>query len=352
MSRPFRDRNPVIIGAVSLLVIAMLLAVAFKAGSLPLIGGGTKYYADFSEIGGLKINDPVRVAGVRVGKIDSIELAAGSACAGVKGAPDTCVVVGFKIKNAPDIGNASHADIKIQTILGQMYLDVVPGGSGDLSGGSTLAGPNTSPYHVVQAFSGLANKNCDNTSQSATGCLGAINTEQLGKALTTLADLQRTTPAAFRDSLKGLSSISKVIAAKDEQIGQLLTSLHKVTATLNNRDGDIVKLMQDSSVLFDALVQRRNEVHNLLVSTGQLSASLSNLITKSSAELKPALDKINSVLAVFNKNQANLDMALRTAAPFYRDFANLLGAGPWFDMFIYNMPPVPAAGTNPLTGGK
>lgn len=344
MSKPFRDRNPVIIGAVSLLVIAMLVAVAFKAGSLPLIGGGTKYYADFTEIGGLKINDPVRIAGVRVGKVESIELASGQSCAGVKGSPDTCVVVGFKVKNGPDIGDASHADIKIQTILGQMYLDVVPGGTGDLSSNATLAGPNTSPYNVVEAFSGLANQNCANTSQSAGGCLGAIDTKQLGRALTTLADLQRTTPAAFRDSLKGLSAISKVIAAKDVQIGQLLTSLDKVTATLKNRDGDIVKLMQDSSVLFEALLQRRQEVHNLLVSTSQLSTSLSNLINKSDGELKPALDKINSVLAVFNKNQANLDMSLRLAAPFYRDFANVLGSGPWFDSFIYNMPPVPALG--------
>lgn len=347
MSKPFRDRNPVIVGAVSLLVIAMLVAIAFKAGSLPLIGGGTKYYADFSEIGGLKVNDPVRIAGVRVGKIDSIQLASGASCKGLKNAPDTCVVVGFKVKNAPAIGNASHADIKIQTILGQMYLDVVPGGTGSMSGSSTLAGPNTSPYDVVEAFSGLANKNCADTSQSAGGCLGAINTAQLGKALTTLADLQRTTPAAFRDSLKGLSSISRVIAAKDQQIGQLLTSLDKVTQTLDNRDGDIVKLMQDSSVLFEALLQRRQEVHNLLVSTSQLSSSLSNLITKSNAELKPALDQINLVLAVFNKNQANLDLSLRLAAPFYRDFANLLGAGPWFDMFIYNMPPLPALGTVP-----
>lgn len=347
MSKPFRDRNPVIVGAVSLLVIAMLVAVAFKAGSLPLIGGGTKYYADFTEIGGLKASDPVRIAGVRVGKIDSIQLAEGQACAGLKGSPDTCVVVGFKIKNAPDIGNASHAEIKIQTILGQMYLDVVPGGTGKLSGNSALAGPNTSPYDVVEAFSGLANKNCANTSQSAGGCLGAINTAQLGKALTTLADLQRTTPAAFRDSLKGLSAISKVIAGKDQQIGQLLTSLDKVTKTLHNRDGDIIKLMQDSSVLFEALLQRRQEVHNLLVSTSQLSASLSNLINKSNVELKPALDQINLVLAVFNKNQANLDMSLRLAAPFYRNFGNLLGAGPWFDMFIYNFPPVPAVGTVP-----
>ena len=40
MSTPFRERNPVTIGAISLAVIAALMVVAFKAGDLPIIGGG------------------------------------------------------------------------------------------------------------------------------------------------------------------------------------------------------------------------------------------------------------------------------------------------------------------------
>ena len=49
MSVPFRERNPVIIGAISIAVIAVLLLAAFRAGDLPLIGGGTSYKAAFSE---------------------------------------------------------------------------------------------------------------------------------------------------------------------------------------------------------------------------------------------------------------------------------------------------------------
>ena len=70
MSVPFRARNPVIIGAVSLAVIAVLILGAFRAQDLPLIGGGDTYYAAFSESGGLKANDEVRIAGVRVGKVE------------------------------------------------------------------------------------------------------------------------------------------------------------------------------------------------------------------------------------------------------------------------------------------
>ena len=49
--------------------------VAFRAQDLPVIGGGDTYYASFSEAGGLKANDEVRIAGVRVGKVEAVELA-------------------------------------------------------------------------------------------------------------------------------------------------------------------------------------------------------------------------------------------------------------------------------------
>ena len=73
MSIPFRERNPVIVGAVSLAVIATMILAAFRAQDLPLIGGGDTYYAAFSEAGGLKANDEVRIAGVRVGKVEDVK---------------------------------------------------------------------------------------------------------------------------------------------------------------------------------------------------------------------------------------------------------------------------------------
>ncbi|MDX6231964.1 MAG: phospholipid/cholesterol/gamma-HCH transport system substrate-binding protein, partial [Nocardioidaceae bacterium] len=69
MSTPFRERNPVKVGAASLAVLLILLVVAFKAGDLPLIGGGDTYHAYFTDASGIKPNDEVRIAGVRVGKV-------------------------------------------------------------------------------------------------------------------------------------------------------------------------------------------------------------------------------------------------------------------------------------------
>jgi phospholipid/cholesterol/gamma-HCH transport system substrate-binding protein len=318
---PFRERNPVKVGAVSMAVLALVMLAAFKAQDLPLIGGGDTYYADFSEAGGLKSGDEVRIAGVRVGKVTQVGLDHGH------------VKVAFKLKGDAKFGNDTRASIKVKTLLGAMYLSLEPAGSGQMAkGGEIGVGHTKSPYDVVEAFTGLAETS------------GDIDTNQLASALTTLSDLTRTTPASFRAALTGVSALSKNVAAKNERIGTLLTNLERVSTVLDKRDGDIVGLMKDSDVLFQALVQRRQSVHQLLVSTASLSTELSALIDQSRADLKPALTNLQNVLAVLTKNEDNIDNSLRLMAPFYRVFASTLGNGPWFDTYIQNMPPAPAVG--------
>jgi phospholipid/cholesterol/gamma-HCH transport system substrate-binding protein len=319
MTRSFRDRDPVLIGAAGLLVIALALLAAFRAQDLPLIGGGDTYYARFSDAGGLKVNDEVRIAGVRSGKVTSIGLDSGA------------VKVGFTLDTDRDFGEDTAASIKIKTLLGAMYLSLEPAGKGQLAEGATIPlERTTSPYDVVEAFSGLAETS------------GDIDTEQLAASLTTLADLTRNTPQEFRSALRGVSALSSHIAARDDQINSLLKNLERVSSVLDARDQDIVGLMRDSDVLFRALVRRRQAVHNLLVSTAELSRELTALVRSTRGDLEPALDNLEGVLAVLNKNEDNLDKSLRLMAPFTRLFANVSGNGPWLDGWIQNVPPVPA----------
>jgi phospholipid/cholesterol/gamma-HCH transport system substrate-binding protein len=318
MSKPFRERNPVVIGLIGIAVIVLMLTAAFRAQDLPLIGGGDRYTAAFAEAGGLKVNDEVRIAGVRVGKVESIEL------------DGDHVQVTFRVKTDSEFGTETGAAIKVKTILGAMYLSLEPKGSGQLEEDDEIpVERTTSPFDVVEAFSGLAET------------ADEIDTDQLAAGLTTLADLTRNTPAEFQAALAGVSDLSANIADKNERINSLLTNLDRVTAVLGERDEDIIKLMQDSDVLFQALVARRDAVHNLLVATTTLSTELSALVEDTREDLKPALTQLESVVQVLNKNEDNIDNSLRLMAPFYRVFANTLGTGPWFDTYIQNMPPAP-----------
>ncbi|MGE5719106.1 MAG: MCE family protein [Nocardioidaceae bacterium] len=321
MSVPFRERNPVIVGAVSLAVLSAMVLAAFRAEDLPLIGGGDTYYAAFSEAGGLKANDEVRVAGVRVGKVQSVDL------------DGDHVRVEFNVENGVEFGPQTNATIKVKTLLGAMYLALEPAGEGQMDEETEIPVERTSsPYDVVDAFSGLAHNS------------ERIDTDQLARSLDTMSALMKDTPEEFQGALRGMSALSQNIAARDEQLNELLGNMQKVSRVLADRNGDLVTLMEDGDKLFRALVARREAVHDLLTATSQLSRELTLMVKQTRADLKPALDHLDSVVDMLNKNQQNLDNSLRLMAPFYRVFANTLGTGPWFDTYIQNLPPTAIGG--------
>jgi phospholipid/cholesterol/gamma-HCH transport system substrate-binding protein len=316
---PFRERNPVTIGFVGLLTMGLMMLAAFRAEELPLIGGGDVYYAHFSEAGGLKVNDEVRVAGVRVGKVEEITLDRAK------------VLVRFRVDEGADLGSHTGASIRVKTLLGAMYLALEPAGPGRLEPDSTIPlDRTTAPYDVVEAFSDLAS-----TEQQ-------IDTDRLATALNTLADLTKDTPDEMRTALTGLSRLSRNVAKRDEQLSTLLTNAEKLSRVLADRNANLERLFEDGQVLLEAVYARRDAIHDLLTASVTLSRELTRLVRESRADLRPALQQLDSVVDLLNQRREQLDESLRLMAPFYRVFANTLGTGPWFDTFIQNLPPVPA----------
>ncbi|KAA1397295.1 MCE family protein [Aeromicrobium ginsengisoli] len=309
--KPFRERNPVVIGVIGIAVIALLMLGAFRADRLPIIGSGDTYHADFAEIGALKAGNEVRVAGVSVGKVEGIELQGNK------------VRVTFKIDKGTDLGTETGADIRVRTLLGAEFLALTPKGPGHLPKGSTIPVARTiAPYDVVQAFSELS-KTTDE-----------INIPELSKALDSLADVAASTPEEFRGAIRGVSDLSRNLAARDDQINTLLVSLKKVSGVLNSRNTQLVALFKDSDVLFSAISARRDSIHRLLVSTQSISTQLRGLVKDTRSDLKPALDQLDVVTTMLRKNEASLDEALRIYPGFLRVFSNSLGTGPWFDTYL------------------
>ncbi|MDQ3156714.1 MAG: MCE family protein [Actinomycetota bacterium] len=309
--KPFRERNPVIIGVIGFTGLALMLVGAFKADQLPLIGGGDTYYANFTEAGGLKVGQEVRVAGVSVGNVKEIELQGNH------------VHVRFVLDKGTDFGTESGAEIKVKTLLGSMFMALTPRGPGQLPKNSTIPVDRTvAPYDVVQAFSDLS----ETTDQ--------INIPQLSESLDALSEISQDTPDEFRGAIKGVSNLSRNLAARDEQLNTLLVGLKKVTGVLNSRNEELETLFEDSDVLFQAIAARRESIHKLLVSTTSLSNQLRALVKDTRADLKPALTQLNKVTTMLRDNESSLDEALRVMGPFDRVFANALGTGPWFDTYV------------------
>jgi phospholipid/cholesterol/gamma-HCH transport system substrate-binding protein len=314
-SKPFRDRNPVTVGAVSLSVIALLVFLAFNAQNLPFIGGGTVYKAQFSEAAGLQPDDPVRVAGVKVGQVESLAL------------EDGAVMVEFRVKDA-FVGDRSEAAIKIETVLGAKYVTLVPRGSGELDPDEPIPLERTaSPYDVVEAFADLSTTIDD------------IDTEQLASSFEVMAETFAETPDEVRTSLQGLARLSDTIASRDAELGQLLSATRQVTQVLADRNGEFTQLIVDSNTLLTEVQERRELIDSILSSTQELSRQLSGLVEDNREALTPALQQLNTVTDILSRNRAALAQTVNNLAPFVRVFTNTLGNGRWFDSFVNDLLP-------------
>jgi phospholipid/cholesterol/gamma-HCH transport system substrate-binding protein len=307
---PFRERNKTVIGAIGILSIVALLAGSF---SVDAIVGGDEYKAEFTEAAGLRPNDEVRVAGVKVGKVLSVDLAGER------------VLGEFRDKH-PEPGDRSRADIRIKTLLGRKYLSLTPEGDEELEPGDVIPlARTTSPFDIADAFQDLSSS------------VGEIDDEQLAKSFTVLADTFRDTPDEVRASLEGLGRLSRTLAARDSQLKALLDRSRGVSQVLAERDEDLTAFLADSSLVLQEVARRREAISQLLDTTVELSQQLRALVRENRADLAPALERLRGVTQVLKKNQANLDASLVRLAPFVRVFANNLGNGRWFDTLVTNL---------------
>ncbi|WP_244223880.1 MCE family protein [Amycolatopsis circi] len=330
--KPFRLRNPIAVGAVTALLMALVGTATFFSDDLPILGGGTTYKAEFREAAGLKPNDEVRVAGVKVGEVTGVGLAGDH------------VEVLFRVKDTW-VGNRTTAAIKIKTLLGQKNLVLDPVGDGELNPDQPIpVGRTSSPYDVTAVFNDLA------------GTVGAIDTGQLAQAFRTLSEtLGASAPSDVRTAFNGIAALSQTLASRDDELVKLFQNTNKVSKTLGERSNQIQALIRDGTTLLKELNDRKDAIAKLFSGVKNLSIQLRGLVAENQKTLGPALDQLDRVATVLQRNQGRLEDSLRLAGPFYRLLGNAVGNGRWIDTYLCGLVPngaTPGSCLPPKNGGR
>src|SRR5689334_4870490 len=98
-------------------VLAVLAAVIIleTVGGIQLLKGGYHLKADFNTVQDLKVGDRVRMAGVEIGRVETIALT------------NNKVEVTMKIYNDKPVKTDSTAKVKFTGLLGQNFVEVTFG---------------------------------------------------------------------------------------------------------------------------------------------------------------------------------------------------------------------------------
>ena len=113
-----RTRVNITVGLFVVLGVLALGYLSVKLGRVSFLGGGGYVvFAEFPSVGGLKPGSTVEIAGVEVGRVESIRLKNYEA------------LVTLRINSGVKLQEDSIASIKTKGLIGERYLRLSPGGS-------------------------------------------------------------------------------------------------------------------------------------------------------------------------------------------------------------------------------
>lgn len=307
--------DPLRVGVLGLLGLVLVVLAVFRVDDLPFLGGRATYTAVFADASGLKEGDPVEISGIEVGSVSSIGIA------------KTQVEVAFRIDDGVRLGQDSRAAVKVGSLLGSKYLEIVPAGTGRLPDDGVIPLGRTTPaYDIVEAFAEL------------TETTEEIDKEAVASALDTISETFRGSTGDTRGVVRGLADLSATVADRDQEVRELLSRARRTTTELAGRRSDIDTLLRSTNLLLGELDARRDAIRGLLTTTTALSQQLRGLVSDNQATLTPALRDLQVVVASLEQRQDDLRATLTNMEIFSRVFTNTVGSGPWFDAIIPNLP--------------
>lgn len=112
-----RTRLNVAVGVFVVIGILALGYLSINLGQVSLFGGGYHITVDFPTVGGLRKGSSVEIAGVRVGRVESIDLV------------DYQARVTLRIETGVTLQEDAIASIKTKGLIGEKYVRISPGGS-------------------------------------------------------------------------------------------------------------------------------------------------------------------------------------------------------------------------------
>jgi len=312
--KSFQERNPLIIGAIGLGISLALVLAALQYDKLPFMSQTKEYSAHFAEAGGLLSGAEVRVSGFESGEVDAVKL------------DGSRVLVTFTVKDDIRLGERTEAAVKTNSALGSKILEITPRGDGQLSGPIPLD-RTTSAYQLPDAIGDL------------TTAISGLDTDQLSNSLKVLSETFADTPPDVRAAVDGVGRFSQTLSERDAELRSLLSNADKATGILAERSGKIVSLVHDTNELLAALRSQSSALDQFFNNLSAVSQQLEGFIAENRTQLKPALEKLNGVLAIVDNHREQVKLAVKGLNRYALGLGESVSSGPFFKAYLVNLLP-------------
>ncbi|RYB88886.1 MCE family protein [Nocardioides glacieisoli] len=254
-------------------------------------GDSREYKAEFTDATGVNKGDDIRVAGVRVGTVDDVEII-----------DRTRALVSFTVDERTSVNGGTNASIRYRNLVGQRYISLTQevGDTQRLPAGTTIPVPRTRPaLDLTVLFNGFK------------PLFQALSPEDVNQLSFELIQVFQGEGGTLEGLLAHTASVTNTLADRDQVIGELIDNLSLVLDHVADRDKQLTRLIQSFRTLVGGLKQDRNAILGSLEDVSALSVETASLIDGIREPFVKDIKELRTVAGNIDKNKAELDRALQ-----------------------------------------
>jgi phospholipid/cholesterol/gamma-HCH transport system substrate-binding protein len=324
--------GPLIKLVVFLVVTALatyVLAVTIDNSSF---GSTYTYRADFTDVSGLNDGDDVRIAGVRVGTVQSITLVK-------RGELPSYAQVSFTVDRSRPLPTSVEARLRYRNLIGQRYLDIEqgPGNSnGMLKPGDTIPLDQTQPaVDLTVLFAGFK------------PLVQGLSPNEINQLSMEIIKTLQGEGGSLQLLLGNLADLTNTLANKDHVIGSVVDNLDSVLTAVGNRDRELSQLIIELRTFVSGLAKDRVTIGNAITGVNRLTTTTSGLLRKVRPPLRTDLGRLSGLVGNLDRNSPTLTFVLHQLPPTLAGLVRTASYGSWFNFYLCKL-----SGTITLPGGR
>lgn len=279
------------------------------------VGSTTSYRARFSDVTGLVVGDSVRIAGVKVGQVESIRIA------------DRRVAeVGFGVRKGRELPASVTASVKYLNMVGQRYIDLDQGAGPvgrTFTAGSTIPLSRTTPaLDLTELFNGF---------QPLFEGLSPPDVNQLAGSIVQVLQGEGGTVDSI---LSHVGSLTGTVAAKDKVIGEVIKNLNTVLKTVNDREAGFDDLVVTLQKLVTGFAGDRKPLGDAVTAMGALTTVTAGLVDDARAPLRKDIKQLGRLTGQLSENTPQIESFLQKTPAKMAAISRLTSYGSWLNLYL------------------
>ncbi|MDT2008508.1 MCE family protein [Rhodococcus opacus] len=308
-----------ITGTITKFSLFALLMLAITASLVVIFGqvrfdSQTHYRAVFSNASGLRSGEFVRIAGVEVGKVKSIDIV-----------DNTRAEVVFALDQNVRIYESTKAAVRWENLIGDHYLELIegPGALVPLEENATIPAERTEPALDLDALLG-----------GFKPLFKALDPDQVNRLSSSVITVFQGQGGSIADVLEQTAALTTTLADRDQLIGSVITNLTNVLHTVNEHDEQFSKGIDDLRQLVSGLAQQSDPIAGSLAHIDAAAATVAGLLGDARPILHDDITQTGRISTELLGQRDYLDHALQQIPKDYQKLSRLGLYGDFFSFYL------------------